>query len=404
MRAVASFALLALLGLRAHSQELRSVSRAEAVSAALSTGSRARIARTDTAIANGLARAATAYPNPALAAGYSKATPQYHLSLDQPIEYPWLRSARADAAAEFRRAALYRYNFERASAEVEADTTYTAVLAAMAHARLSRVVAVGADSLATLARLRRDAGDASDLEVELSSVNAGQAANTSAADSLAAIQALLDLQRAMGLAGDRPLITLVDSLTTLPEAAGTGRADSAAAPLVIAAAEATTRGAERALAAESRSVFATPTVIIGFDTHDPSGAEPGTLPLFGISLPLPLWNQRGGEIAAANAVLTRSQEELAQARRESAAHIARARRELTAALMRVARDQRLLASARHVAAMSLTAYAEGAAGLPTVLEAQRSASDAFGRYVDDLAAAQNAAAILRLHTLTATTP
>ena len=54
--------------------------------------------------------------------------------------------------------------------------------------------------------------------------------------------------------------------------------------------------------------------------------------------------------------------------------------------------------------MSLTAYAEGAAANATVLEAQRTARDAFGRWVDDLAAAQNAAALLRLHTLTASVP
>jgi hypothetical protein len=77
---------------------------------------------------------------------------------------------------------------------------------------------------------------------------------------------------------------------------------------------------------------------------------------------------------------------------------------LEAAVARVARDQRLLASADRVARMSLTAYAEGAAGIPTVLEAQRTARDALGHYVDDLAAAQNAAALLTLQTLTADQP
>ncbi|HUO52658.1 MAG TPA: hypothetical protein VMT93_09070, partial [Gemmatimonadaceae bacterium] len=66
--------------------------------------------------------------------------------------------------------------------------------------------------------------------------------------------------------------------------------------------------------------------------------------------------------------------------------------------------ERVLASARRVAAMALTAYAEGAAPLPTVLEAQRTARDAFGRYVDDLAAVEIAAALLRLRTLTAPLP
>ena len=138
---------------------------------------------------------------------------------------------------------------------------------------------------------------------------------------------------------------------------------------------------------------------------DPDGRQPGTLPTIGISLPLPLWNQRGGEVAsAAVRGWSRAQAELAYARRESDARVARARRELAAAQVRVARDRRLLVNAQRVAAMALTAYAEGAAGMPTVLEARRSARDAVARYVDDLATAQAAAAYLRLHTLTATLP
>jgi hypothetical protein len=51
--------------------------------------------------------------------------------------------------------------------------------------------------------------------------------------------------------------------------------------------------------------------------------------------------------------------------------------------------------------MSFTAYAEGATGLVTALESQKIARDAVARYVEDVAAAQTAAALLRLHTLTA---
>ncbi len=381
------------------------ITRVAAVAAALANGPRISVARTDTSAASAAMSAARAFPNPALAASYTKATPQYHLALDQPIEYPWLRSARSAAASEFRQAAFYRFAFERAAAELEADTIYTTALAAAAHARLSQRAARDADSLRALARLRRDAGDASELELELAAVNAGQAANASAGDSLAALAVLLELQRVMGLSADRPLLVPVDSLLEPAPAGVPARADSAGgSPLAVAAAEAAERGAQRGLSAETRNVFTTPSVQIGVDTHDPSGAEPGLLPMVGITLPLPLWNQHGGEIAAARAGLARAQAELATARRESEARIARARRQLDAAIARVDRDKRLLASAERVAAMSLRAYAEGAAGLPTVLEAHRAARDALVRYVDDLAAAQNAAALLRLHTMTATTP
>jgi hypothetical protein len=50
--------------------------------------------------------------------------------------------------------------------------------------------------------------------------------------------------------------------------------------------------------------------------------------------------------------------------------------------------------------MSLQAYAEGAVALPNVLEAQRNAREALARYIDDVAAANNAAAAVRLLTAT----
>jgi outer membrane protein TolC len=46
--------------------------------------------------------------------------------------------------------------------------------------------------------------------------------------------------------------------------------------------------------------------------------------------------------------------------------------------------------------MSLTAYREGAASLPNVLEAQRNARDVLGQYIDDLSNAWIATAELRV--------
>ena len=68
--------LLVLAAHAAGAQALKPTSRTDAIAAAVSTGSRARIAFTDTAVANALSRIASAYPNPALAASYSKSVPQ----------------------------------------------------------------------------------------------------------------------------------------------------------------------------------------------------------------------------------------------------------------------------------------------------------------------------------------
>ena len=116
---------------------------------------------------------------------------------------------------------------------------------------------------------------------------------------------------------------------------------------------------------------------------------------------LPLFNRNGGEIGRARAARDRAQANLDVTRRESAADVARARRSFSAARARLERDRRLLASADRVAAMSLQAYAEGAVPLANVLEAQRNAREALGRYIDDVAAANDAAGVVRLVTASA---
>ncbi|MDB4950643.1 MAG: hypothetical protein JWM27_3292, partial [Gemmatimonadetes bacterium] len=78
--------------------------------------------------------------------------------------------------------------------------------------------------------------------------------------------------------------------------------------------------------------------------------------------------------------------------------LAAAERDQAAARVRAERDRQVLAHAERVVAMSTRGYREGAFPLTTVLEAQRSARDAFRAYVQDLAAlrrAQSAAALAR---------
>ncbi|HEV8305070.1 MAG TPA: TolC family protein [Gemmatimonadales bacterium] len=388
-----ALALLCAAGRGLHAQQ--PVTRAQAVAAALARGARAALGRADTAAARGLARSARAFPNPLLSAGYTKDPPQYHAILDVPLDLPWLRAPRIGAAESARDAARYGFAFERAAIRFEVDTTYTRTLSADLHARLSRRTARDADSLLKVAELRRDAGDVSELDVRLAAVNAGQLDNVAVDDSLAAVDALLALQLQMGLAGNEPAIALADSLAPPPPA------DSATAPagepLPVAAAAAALRSEERAVTLAHRSLFA-PSLELGVEAGDPAGSSPALLPTIGLAFPLPLFNWNGGEVARAVAARDRAQAELDRVRRETDAAVARARRELAAARARLRRDAGLLASADRVAAMSLQAYAEGAVALANVLEAQRNAREALGRYIDDLAAADVAAAALRLLT------
>jgi outer membrane protein, heavy metal efflux system len=345
-----------------------------------------------------------------LALGYSKDVPQYHVTVELPVDYPWVRRPRVRSAEATREAAQLRFSVERAGIALEADTLYTKVLAARAHMELSRRNALDADSLRRIAIARRNAGDASDLDVELATVTAGQQENVAAADSLTLLSALLDLQTVIGVESERVEIVPVDSLTLAPLFAGGTDGDNAGpaattVPISVAAAGRALVAAELTLRQQRRSLFALPGLTFGFDTRDPSHETRGLLPVVGVALPLPLLNRNRGAVALAEAERARARAQLDLARAESRARIGRALRERTTALARVRRDTLLATAAERVAAMSLTAYREGAASLPNVLEAQRSARDVRSQFVDDLAQAWIATATLRVVSMTsASTP
>ena len=396
LRALGFSAALLLMSGAGAARAQQPVTREQAVAAALAHGPRVALAAPDVAAARAEVAGARAFQNPTALLSYSGAVPRLHAELEIPLDFPWLRQARIGAARAALASTEQRFAFERASARFDAEAAYVRATAAGERARLSRRTFVDADSLVRLARLRRDAGDASALDVELASVSAGQMAAAAEADSLDAVSALLDLQAVMGLPAEVVTLVLADTLA-LPAVPGPGPQGPT---LRVAAAESALLAGERSVALARRGAFAAPSVTVGTEGNDPTGGEVGPLALFGLSLPLPLFNRNGAAVQAAAAVRERTRVELEVARRESDAAVAAARRELGAALRRVERDRALLAGAERVAAMSLLAYAEGAAALPGVLEAQRTAREALAAYLTDLAEANVAEAALRLLTAT----
>ena len=333
-----------------------------------------------------------------MSATYSRAVPTHHEIVDLPLDLTGVRSARIRSAESTRLASQYRFQFERAAAALDADTTYTRALAASEHLRLARRNAKDADSLRRMSIVRRDAGDASELDVLLATVNAGQAANVTAADSLAYVSTLFDLQAVMGLDANSVVITPIDSLT-LPASPNANGVPVRTLP--VAAAELALTAADLSVRAQRRSVFAPFSIQAGVEHGDPS--QPGILPTFGVSIPLPLLNRNRGPIALAEAERERARAELALARIETQSAIGRAIRSRNLALEKIQRDRLLVESATRIAAMSLTAYREGAQGLPAVLEAQRNARDILSQYIDDLATAWIATATVGLYNLTPST-
>src|SRR6185437_26207 len=374
----------------AHAQQ--PYTRAQAVAAALSSQPLLALAGADSATAAAGLSSARAYPNPTFSFQYTKDIPRHHSILDIPLDFPWVRNPRVGAAAAGQHAATLRLGLARASVTFDAETSYARVLALQEHARLGRRDALDADSLFHMAQRREQAGDASELDVKLAQINAGQLENTAQDDSLTAVLALLDLQRLMGMTADTPAISLADSLV-IPAADPSPPAESAA-PFAVAAARADLDAAERSYTLERRNVFAAPSVEAGIEGGDPTGQEPGALPLFGVTIPL--FDRHGGAIATAQAARDRARAQLTLATRESDAERLRSARERALAIARAERDRQLLAGADTVARMSLAAYSEGASALPNVLEAQRNARGMLLQFVDDVASAEIADAALRL--------
>jgi cobalt-zinc-cadmium efflux system outer membrane protein len=412
------------------------VTRAEAERAALAAGARVAFARADTALARAQLITARVWPNPTLGFTRSEAVPKRHLNLDIPFDAPWTRGPRLASASAAVRASRLRFLSERAVALMEVDTIYTRALAADARLRLSRQTARDADSLRKMTIARRALGDASDLDVDLATVTAGQQLNVAAGDAITYASAVLTVQTLMGIPADSIAIVLADSLRLAPAATeeqlrsidSTSAAVLSPPPAVtvpsmppgrpppspttssvqpqsfgvtprVAAAEASLQAAELAVSRERRAAWGFPSLILGVEWDDPAEDPPNKkMPLIGLSLPLPIFNRNQGPIAQAQAERDRARAELTAVRLATRQRLLEVQRAHDTLRVRVARDQELVVRAQRVAAKSLTAYREGASALPAVLEARRIAREVLGQYIDDLAALLATQAELRVLT------
>ncbi|QJR35748.1 TolC family protein [Gemmatimonas groenlandica] len=373
----------------------RAISRAEAVALALSSSTRHTLARSDVASATAQLSAARQYENPALTTSYSSAAPQAHVTLDVPIDWPGLRAPRIAAARAQLGAATVRLTLADVLLAFDTDTAYTRAQALAAQADLLAATARDADSLLVLARVRRDAGDASDLDVEIATLSAGQLANAASVAFTSTATALLRLQRIMGVSTDSVQFVLADTMGFTAPTPVAPPDVTTGVPLTVAAADLDVRAAEALARLERRRSAGAPSLTLGVEAVNPGGPG-GPLPLVGVSLPLPLFNRNRAAIARADADLVRGRTQLRQAQLEQQFDVRLAQTEALAARRRAEQSLRLLASAERVGALSLLAYREGATTLVSVIEAQRVAREARAQWLEDLAAVQIAERVQQL--------
>ena len=397
LRAMVCLSAIAILNSPSILSAQQPLTRSEAIRLALGASARVSSISADTLAADARLRTAREYPNPTFTASYSRAVPQNHFSVELPLDLPGIRGSRVSAAEAGRTSARYSFLAARAAIELGVDTMYSVAEGAVIKASLSRATAIDAARMLTDTRLRRDAGDASDLDVNLAEVSAGQAANIASADSVGAIDTRLELQSRMGLRGDIVVVELADSLGSPGRVTGVSVAQLASAPSVAAASAAVT-AARLGLVSQRRSAFGVPAVQFGVEARDPTGGEKGALPTVGIVLPLPLFNRSGGAVAFARAEVTRAQAELAVARLEASTQLSRAIRTWSVAEARIARDRRILDAATSNLTLSEKGYAEGQLAISDILEVRRALHDAQAQYVTDLVAANVGAALVRVFT------
>jgi cobalt-zinc-cadmium efflux system outer membrane protein len=386
--------LVAPDGLRAQ----RRITLAEAIDAARAAGPSIRVARADSAAAAARLVTASAMSNPSLSVGYSKSPPPYHIEVEQPFEFPWLRRARIEAARLSAQAAALGLDVAAARLRYDVEAAYANASISGAIAALSGQNARDADELVRIAIARRDAGDAADLDVDLARVFAAGSHRTASVDSLAAVVATLELQTVMGIRSNTVEIAPSDTFVVVPIAIEAARESTG-----LRQAELESQAAASALSAAERSRGLTEIAIrAGVETGDKD--QKGLLPTVGVSLPIPIFNRNRGPIAEARADRDRTVALLEQARLEQALGLAVAEKQRAAQLVILAQDRAGLEDARRVASRAQTAYREGEYALASVIEAQRNARDALRQYYEDMGTLWLAQAAFTLTSATGTRP
>ncbi|HEX6559295.1 MAG TPA: TolC family protein [Longimicrobiales bacterium] len=369
-----------------HSQ--RPVTLGEAIQSALTIGPRIAIVRADSLAAAAQVLTARAFPNPTISPAYTRSPPNYHVELEQPFEYPFLRAARVRAATLGAGAAAFLAAAERASIRYDVEVAYADAAAGVLIRALSRRNLADAQEMLRITQRRQQAGDASELDIRLAAVSAGQAELQMLADSLQTLRSLLELQTLMGLSAARIEIAPSDSLAVRFPVDSMAPAP----PLRVAAAQLQVDVEHANLAAARAARIPALALRVGVEWHEPDVG--GLEPIIGIALPLPIFDRNRGPIAEARAAQDRAAAQLMLAQLQTRNALLLAQQERSLAQSRVQRGGAMVAEAERVATLALTAYREGAYALASVIEAQRNARDAVRSYIEALQASRVAQAAL----------
>lgn len=338
-------------------------------------------AREAVSVARGLERQAAAFLNPVLSYGREQTdgeigtSTQDILAADQAIEWPAVRSARRGAARARRAAAEARLAFVESQVNYDVARAYAVAGAAARRARLADSVAHAFGMALAVSERRLREGDISGfaarrIRLERSRyaalrVEAALAQRTGRAE-LATLLADTTATDHLAAAGELPTVRssppTVDSLVAL---AWVQRGDLQASRLEIDAAIADARraGHER---------LAPVTLTAGTKREELPGGDRMSGLVAGVALPLPLWDRRGGAVAAADAESRRRVADALALRRRVMREVREAAEAFGAAQEQVALlGDSVQSDATLALRAAQTAYAEGEISLLEWLDTVR---------------------------------
>jgi cobalt-zinc-cadmium efflux system outer membrane protein len=336
-------------------------------------------------------RVAGTVPNPTVSYSHSESPPRYHLLVDQPLEW-LLRRGRDRQAARFGiGAAQADSSLTVAEQEREVRVVYYTARAAVIAESLGVAQTALSDSVVRISAARLRAGDISLLEAEQARAEAARSRQNLSSVREDARVAASDLGRVVGLDPMAPPMP-IDQLDAGLDRLSIQPVTLERVPAVRAAVA--DSGAAAALARSANiAAVPLPTIQSGVEWDDPTEPNAGALAVFGLSIPLPLWNHAAGTAAEAQARASEAAANVREARLSAAQRIEATRVHLMESGFRArfARDT-LLPAARALRQRALRAYQAGETGILPVLDALRSERDATLAGVQDLLAFQTALA------------
>ena len=315
-------------------------------------------------------------------------------AVSQLIEIAGKRHDRQAAARASVLSAKARFYDARRTLDQGVTKAYIAALLAGETARNLSESASYMRHEATIAEAQRAAGDLSDADTKTIEINAEQFELQAKTAEAAAVQARIAVEVLMGVNEPKGNWTPDDHLeklvTASPPAKESNTSTNAERPDVLAA-ETDVRAAESNLKLQKAERIPDPTFSVGVE-HEPPGGGPDVNTFnIGVSFPLPIWNQNGGNIKAARAALDQSRITLGQLKAQAIADLANAETAYNEASLRWLRyrDQTVPKSAKVRETIEFK-YEKGAATLLDLLNAEQTDNTvrlAFAQAMNDTASA-----------------